>query len=116
MAGKSILLVDNSSVRKPFLSEMLQEAGKVWSFVEAERAIQAVKRGLPVDVAILQYRLSLTPLIQTLRRQQPNVRIIAYGAPRPYAPLGVDAYLRQPLLSAELQAELDKLKARQKAN
>jgi CheY-like chemotaxis protein len=116
MTGKSILLVDNSSVRKPFLSELLQEAGKVWAFVEADRAMQAVKRGLPVDVAVLQYRLSLTPLIQTLRRQLPKVRIIAYGSPRAYAPLGVDAYLRQPLLSAELQAEMEKATARQKAN
>lgn len=116
MAEKSILLVDSSSVRKPFLCELLQESGKVWEFVEAERAIQAVKRGLPVDIAVLQYRLSLTPLIQALRRQHPNVRIIAFGSPRPYAPLGVDAYLHQPLLSAELEAELDKITARQKAN
>ncbi|MGH9518614.1 MAG: hypothetical protein ACRD2D_03155 [Terriglobales bacterium] len=111
-----ILLVDGTNAVQPFLGEMLQQSGKVTHFETAGKALHAVKRGLPLDVAVLHYRLSLTPLIQAIRHEQPQARIVCYGAPRPDTPLGVDQYLNQPLLSAELRTAVEKHRSRRREN
>lgn len=116
MPAKKILLVDESSMRQPFLGEMLQETGQVIQFEQANKALSAVKRGLGVDIAVLHYRLSLTPLIQALRNQRPQAKIVAYGNPRTDTPLGVDQYLNQPILSAELHAIIEKMAAKRRSN
>ncbi|TAN23939.1 MAG: response regulator [Acidobacteria bacterium] len=107
MGAKSILLVDPSRLRMPFFSEILQGSGTVLEFADADKALSAVKRGLTVDVAVMYYRIALTPLIQSLRRLQPRAGIVAYGAPRMDTPLGVDAYLLEPILSAELEGTVE---------
>ncbi|MGH9412185.1 MAG: hypothetical protein ACRD0Y_00435 [Terriglobales bacterium] len=103
MAVKSILLVDPSDPRKSFLSEILQGSGTVVAFADIAQALAAIKRGQAVDVAVMYYRIALTPLIQALRHLQPGAGIIAYGAPRTDTPLGVNVYLHQPILSAEVE-------------
>lgn len=111
-----ILLVDESTMRKPFLNEMLQNAGEVTHFEQPAKALTAVKRGLGVDVAVLHYRLALTPLIQAIRNQRPKAKIVAYGSPRTDTPLGVDRYLNQPILSAELAAIVEQMAAKRRSN
>lgn len=111
-----ILLVDGSNVAQPFLGEMLQQSGKVTRFETAGQALYAVKRGLALDVAVLHYRLSLTPLIQAIRHERPQAKIVAYGTPRSDTPLGVDEYLNQPLLSAELRTVVEKYRSHRREN
>jgi CheY-like chemotaxis protein len=111
-----ILLVDPSTMRLPFLSEMLQASGEVTRFGEADKALAAVKRGLGVDVAVLHYRLSLTPLIQAIKTQRPAAKIVAFGSPRADTPLGVDQYLNQPILSAELGAIVERMATKRRSN
>ncbi len=114
--SKKILLVDPSSMRQPFLSEMLQSTGEVTRFDGADEALAAVKRGLSVDVAVLCYRLSLTPLIQAIKTTRPMAKIVAYGSPRTDTPLGVDQYLNQPILSSELGAIVERMAAKRRSN
>ena len=116
MTSKRILLFDNSTMRSPFLCEMLQESGEVREFSEMSKAMAAIKRGLDVDVAVLHYRIASTPLIQALRQQRPGARIIAFGSPRRDTPLGVDAYINQPILSADLRSAIEKVAAKGRAN
>lgn len=116
MAMTKILLVDGSNVAQPFLGEMLQQSGRVTRFEKAGQALHAVNRGLALDVAVLHYRLSLTPLIQAIRHQQPQAKIVAYGTPRNDTPLGVDQYLNQPLLGAELRTAVDKCRGNRREN
>lgn len=116
MPAKKILLVDESALRQPFLGEMLGETGTVMKFEEPAKALSAVKRGLGIDIAVLHYRLSLTPLIQAIRHQRPQAQIVAYGNPRTDTPLGVDQYLNQPVLSAELGAIVAKMAAKRRSN
>ena len=116
MSAKKILLVDSSSMRQPFLSEMLQDAGEVTQFGEMSKALNAIKRGLGVDVAVLHYRLSATPLIQAIRQQRPEAKIVAYGTPRADTPLGVDRYLNQPILSAELRETVERMASKRRSN
>lgn len=116
MPSTKILLVDHSTMRMPFLSEVLQDAGDVTEFGEMAKALAAVKRGMDIDVAVLHYRLSLTPLIQAIRKEQPGAKIVGYGSPRADAPLGVDHYLSQPILSSELRQAVERAKAKQRAN
>ena len=66
MRSTKILLFDHSTMRMPFLSEVLQSAGEVVEFKEMSKAMTAITRGLHVDVAVLHYRLALTPLIQAI--------------------------------------------------
>ncbi|HVB40863.1 MAG TPA: hypothetical protein VNE83_08170 [Terriglobales bacterium] len=108
MPSTKILLVDHSTMRMPFLSKVLQDAGEVVEFKEMSKAMAAVTRGLNVDVAVLHYRLSLTPLIQAIRRVQPGAKIVGFGNPRPDPPLGIDQYLSQPILSAELRQAVER--------
>ncbi|MGH9487746.1 MAG: hypothetical protein ACRD04_09205 [Terriglobales bacterium] len=108
MEGKTILLVDAASMRRSFFREVLQGSGTVLEFSESGKAMGAVKRGLGVDAAVLHYRLAVTPLIQAIRRLQPKARIVAYGSPRTDTPLGVDAYLHEPILSAELEGTVSR--------
>lgn len=115
MAEKQILFVDDSTMRQPYLCELLQGAGVVTQFGQPNKALAAVKRGLGVDVAVLHYRLALTPLIQAIRSERPRARIIAFGAPRGDTPLGVDHYLSMPILGADLHAIVKK-KAKRNAN
>ena len=112
MAVPRILLVDNSTMRSPFLLELLQEAGRVVQFELGAEAMAAVKGGMGVDVAVLNYRLSLTPLIQAIRQQHPKAKIVAYGAPRADPPLGVDTYLSKPIIGTELGMAVEKLLAK----
>lgn len=116
MPNTKILLVDPSSVAQPFLGEMLQETGEVTHFDEADKALHAVKRGLDLDIAVLRYRMSLTPLIQAIRHENPSAKIVAYGSPRSDTPLGVDRYLNQPLLSAELMAAVEDLRTKRRSH
>lgn len=116
MSAKKILLVDESSMRTPFLDQMLQETGQVTHFEEPNKALSAVKRGLGVDIAVLHYRIALTPLIQAIRSSRPQAKIVAYGNPRTDTPLGVDQYLNQPILSAELRAIVEKMAAKRRSN
>lgn len=115
-ATKKIMLVDSSSLSQQFLREMLSDQGEVLEFEEIGKALSALKRGVSVDIAVLHYRMSLTPLIQALRHQHPEAKILAYGAPRTDTPLGVDRYLNQPVLSADLRAEVEKLAAQKRTN
>lgn len=108
MEKKTILLVDASSQSNRFFSEVLEGSGTVVEFADGEKALLAVKRGLAVDVAVLRYRLSQTPLIQAVRRLQPRASVVAYGPPRQDTPLGVDEYLHEPILSAELEGTVEK--------
>jgi CheY-like chemotaxis protein len=111
-----ILLVDPSGMRQPFLSEMLQTTGEVTRFDEAGKALTAVQRGLGVDVAVLHYRLSLTPLIQAIKTKRPAAKIVAYGSPRNNTPLGVDHYLNQPILSSDLRAIVERMASKRRSN
>jgi CheY-like chemotaxis protein len=113
MRSTKILLFDHSTMRMPFLSEVLQNAGEVVEFKEMSKAMTAITRGLDVDVAVLNYRLALTPLIQAIRRVQPGAKIVGFGSPRPDPPLGVDQYLSQPILSAELRRAVERASAKQ---
>ncbi|MGH9476863.1 MAG: hypothetical protein ACRD1C_11105 [Terriglobales bacterium] len=108
MEKKTILLVDTSSRCNPFFREILEGSGTVLEFTDAAKALTAVKHGLKLDVAALRYRLALTPLIQAIRRLQPRACVVAYGPPRQDAPLGVDEYLHEPILSAELEGTIEK--------
>lgn len=116
MPNTKILLVDHSTMRMPFLTEVLQDAGEVTEFAEMAKAMAAVKRGISIDVAVLHYRLSLTPLIQSIRKAQPGAKIVGFGNPRADTPLGVDHYLSQPILSAELRRAVEGAKAKSKVN
>ncbi len=113
---KKILLVDPSSMRQPFLGDLLEATGEVTRFDVADKALAAVKRGLGVDVAVLHYRLSLTPLIQAIKSTRPEAKIVAYGSPRQDTPLGVDRYLNQPILSSELGEIVERMAAKRRSN
>jgi|GEM_PF-2940068 len=106
---KKIMLVDASTLRKSHLFDMLQNSGDVAEFDTPSKAMHALKRGAAVDVAVIYYRVSVTPLIRTLRNKLTKVKIIAFGAPRREVPLGVDLYLTQPILSAELSEAVRRL-------
>ncbi|HXE32094.1 MAG TPA: response regulator [Terriglobales bacterium] len=116
MSAKRILLVDESSVRQPYLGEVLQDTGSVTVYKEPDKALSAVKRGLGVDVAVIHYRMSLTPLIQAIRRSTPQAKIVAFGSPRSETPLGVDKYLTQPVLGSELRNIVDAMAAKRRNN
>jgi len=116
MSAKKILFVDDSTLRQPFLCELLQSTGEVIPFGQPGKALTAVRRGLGVDVAVLHYRLSLTPLIQAIRSERPRAKIVAFGTPRSDTPLGVDHYLNMPILGAELHALVEKMAAKRNSN
>ncbi|MGH3182823.1 MAG: hypothetical protein ACRDOE_13085, partial [Streptosporangiaceae bacterium] len=103
------------TLRMPFLNDLLAEAGEVTRYEQHGKALNAVKRGLGVDVAVIHYRLALTPLIQAIRSYAPRAKILAYGSPRRDTPLGVDRYLSQPILSAELASIVDEMAAKPRA-
>lgn len=103
------MLVDASTLRKRHLLEILQGSGEVAAFDSPTKAGNAIKRGTAVDVAVIQYRVSVTPLIRTLRNKLSKVKIVAFGAPRREVPLGVDLYLTQPILASELNAAVVRL-------
>ncbi len=94
-------------MRQAFLRDTLGRAGAVVQHGTVNAAVEAVRGGLGVDVAVLHYRVATIPLIRELRHQQPQAKIVAYGVPRREMPLGVDTYLPQPLLSAELQRAVE---------
>jgi|SRR6185312_9887383 len=106
MSKRSILLMDPASLRQEFLSETLADSGTVVHCETVKQAVAAIERGLEVDVAVLEYRLSATPLIRAVRNRCPKARVVAFGMPRPDVPLGVDVYLNHPLLSSELNRAL----------
>lgn len=103
---RSILLVDGSPVREPFLRELLNTSGNVVGFQAPDKAMDAVLNGLPVDVAVLHYQRKTEPLIRAIRHHQPKVRIVAFGAPRSL-PEGVDEYFRDPVLGADVLGAIE---------
>ena len=107
----SILLVDGSPVREPFLRELLNTSGKVTGFQAPDQAMDAVLNGLNVDVAVLHYQRKTEPLIRAIRHHRPKVRIVAFGAPRAL-PEGVDAYFRDPVLGADVLGAIEQVARR----
>lgn len=110
----SILLVDGSPVREPFLRELLNTSGKVTGFQTPEKALDAVLKGLSVDVAVLHYQRKTEPLIRAIRHHRPKVKIVAFGASRAL-PEGVDEYFRDPVLGADVLVAIEQMSRRRAA-
>lgn len=108
-----ILLVDESPVRQPFLSELLRNSGKVTGIPDTQEAVKAIGDGLPVDVAVLHYRTKSGHLVRALRNFCPKSKIVAYGSPRRMTPSGVDQYLHKPLLGVEVLQVVESMRGKQ---
>lgn len=103
------MLVDSSTMRQPFVQELLSEMGEVKQYDGAPEALAAIKHGAKVDALVVGYRLATGPVIHAVRHHNPKAVIIAFGMPRPDVPPGVDRYLIKPILAIEVRSILEQM-------
>jgi PAS domain S-box-containing protein len=107
--GANVLVVDDDPDVRSITVEMLRDAGYALEEAEsAERALDLLDRGLPVDVALVDYampRISGTQFVRAARERRPDLPVIyitGYAEPIGAAQESNAIILRKPYRTSDL--------------